>query len=63
MERLDVNRVLCRLGARELTVTEAEIVSAGAGAHTNVCTALGFNAATVTHTGADGDGCGDTDVS
>jgi len=63
MARLDMNRVLCRLGARELTLTEAEIVSAGAGAHTNVCTALGFNPAASTHTGGDGDGCGDTDPS
>jgi hypothetical protein len=62
MASLDLNRVLCRIGARELTVTEAELVSAGAGAHTNVCSNIGLNAATLTHTGGDGDGCSDSDL-
>jgi hypothetical protein len=56
------NRVLCRQGARELTIHEMEIVN-GAFAHTNVCSAIGVNAATLTHTGGDGDGCSDTDNS
>lgn len=56
------NRVLCRMGARELTVVEVEYVSAGL-AHTNVCSFLGFNSNTLTHTGGDGDGCSDTDNS
>ncbi|HSM86692.1 MAG TPA: hypothetical protein VLT16_11095 [Candidatus Limnocylindrales bacterium] len=53
------NRVLIRRGARELTITEVEYVSAAALAHTNVCTAI---MATATATGlGDGDGCSDTD--
>jgi hypothetical protein len=59
MANLD-NRVLGRIGARELTVVEVKYVSAGL-AHTNVCSALGFNGNTLTHTGGDGDGCSDTD--
>ncbi|HEU4415766.1 MAG TPA: hypothetical protein VFT65_17045 [Candidatus Angelobacter sp.] len=53
------SRVLARKGARELTIEEAEYVSAAMAAHTNVCTAI---MATATHTGlGDGDGCSDTD--
>ena len=53
----DENRVLIRKGARELTISETDRVSAG---HTNVCTAA---MATASHTGAgDGDGCSDTDT-
>lgn len=52
------NRVFARNGARELTVEEFEIVSAGIN-HTNVCS---IAIATATHTGpGDGDGCGDSD--
>lgn len=59
MTNLDDTRVLCRMGARELTVTETEFVH-GAQFHTNVCTAI--TAATSTATGpGDGDGCSDTD--
>ncbi len=51
-------RVLVRIGARELTPQEMEQVTGAAGrAHTNVCTAL-----TATNTG-DGDACLDHDVS
>jgi hypothetical protein len=54
------NRVLCRRGARELTLDEAEFVSGAGAVHTLVCTAI--TVATATHTGpGDGDGCGDTD--
>jgi hypothetical protein len=54
----DQNRVLARSGARELTISETDRVSAGF--HTNFCTAA---MATASHTGAgDGDGCGDTDT-
>src|SRR5690348_14546694 len=52
------NRVLGRVGARELTSVEVEVV-AGAAAHTLVCTAA-LATATVTGPG-DGDGCSDTD--
>ena len=52
-------RVLVRIGARELTPQEMEQVTGAAGraAHTNNCTAL-----TATNTG-DGDACLDHDVS
>jgi hypothetical protein len=53
------NRVLVRLGARELTIEEIDQVSAAMQAHTNVCTAI-MATATVTGPG-DGDGCSDTD--
>jgi hypothetical protein len=60
MTNFNDNRVLCRRGAREMTVSETEHVNGGYQLHTNVCT--GFNPAT--HTGADGDGCsGDIDNS
>ena len=51
-------RVMARVGARELAQEEIEQVTGAAGraAHTNVCTAL-----TATNTG-DGDGCLDHDV-
>jgi hypothetical protein len=52
-------RVLCRMGARELTIEEVDFVSAAMAAHTNVCTAI-MATATVTGPG-DGDGCSDTD--
>jgi hypothetical protein len=59
MTKQNDNRVLVRVGARELTIEEIDYVSAAAPVHTNVCTAP---FATSTHTGAgDGDGCGDTD--
>jgi hypothetical protein len=51
------NRVLTRLGARELTVAEAAMVGGALIVHTNVCTAP----FTVTLTGPDGDGCGTGD--
>jgi len=52
------DRVLVRLGARELTIEEIDQVNA-AQFHTNVCTAI---MATATATGpGDGDGCSDTD--
>ena len=57
MSRQD-NRVLARAGARELTIEEADLISAG-NANTNVCTAI---MATATATGSgDGDGCSDSD--
>jgi hypothetical protein len=62
MSNLRDNRVLCRLGARELTVDEAELVT-GAGPtipHTNVCSLITIATATQTGPG-DGDACGDTD--
>jgi hypothetical protein len=50
-------RVLARVGARELASEEIEQVTGAAGrVHTNVCTAV-----TATNTG-DGDGCLDHDV-
>lgn len=52
------NRVLGRIGARELTTTEVDAVS-GAVLRTLVCTAL-LATGTVTGLG-DGDGCSDTD--
>lgn len=59
MSKQEVNRVLCRTGARELTIEEADFVSAAMAAQTNVCTAI---MATGTATGSgDGDGCSDTD--
>ena len=52
-------RVLCRKGARELTIEEVDFVSAAMLAHTNVCTDI---MVTATATGpGDGDGCSDTD--
>lgn len=61
MSKPENNRVLCRLGARELTLDEAAYVTAaGFPAHTNVCSVITM--ATATHTGpGDGDACGDTD--
>jgi hypothetical protein len=53
------SRVLSRLGARELTVEETELVAGSLLYHTNVCTGV---LATTTLTGpGDGDGCSDTD--
>jgi hypothetical protein len=55
------NRVLSRLGARELTREETECVSGSLAYHTLVCTIV---LATTTVTGpGDGDGCSDTDHS
>jgi len=51
------NRVLGRVGARDLTPEEVDYVTAAGGAHTNFCSLV----ATSTSTG-DGDGCGDLDV-
>jgi len=59
MSNRNSNRVLCRMGARELTVIETEYVN---GAYqTLVCTLAVFDVKTQTHTGGDGDGCNDTD--
>lgn len=58
------NRVLCRLGARELTVDEADRVG-GAFSNTDVCSVIRFNSLTQTHTGTDCDNSPrdtDTDV-
>lgn len=56
------NRVLCRRGARELTVDETTVVSAAV-FNTRFCTAAAFAALTGTTTGlGDGDGCTDTDT-
>jgi hypothetical protein len=53
-------RVLSRLGARELTVKETELVAGALQVHTLVCTALETTAARP----GDGDGCnGDMDHS
>lgn len=62
MSNLNDHRVLCRMGARELTFDETELVL-GAVFNTLVCTgALGGLAATGTMTGpGDGDGCSDHD--
>lgn len=49
------NRVLTRLGARELTVEETEFVAGSQIVHTNVCS---FFTTTMTGSG-DGDGCTD----
>ncbi len=54
---MNQNRVLGRLGARELTREEIECVSGSRLAHTNVCT---FATTTATGSG-DGDGCSDID--
>jgi hypothetical protein len=54
------NRVLTRVGARELTVEEMELVD-GAVFNTLVCTAA-FKTTTRTGLG-DGDGCSDSDHS
>lgn len=55
----ETNRVLSRLGARLLTIREAEVVSGGITVHTNVCTAMETTAASP----GDGDGCtGDHDL-
>jgi hypothetical protein len=52
-------RVLSRLGARELTLEELKLVSAGQGLHTEVCTAMNTTSARP----GDGDGCsGDNDL-
>ena len=48
------NRVLSRLGARELTTDEVHFVAGSFLAHTNVCTALQTTGAGF----GDGDGCG-----
>jgi hypothetical protein len=53
------NRVLGRLGARELTTPEIESVGGGITVHTLVCTAMETTAARP----GDGDGCnGDMDL-
>ncbi len=53
------NRVLSRLGARDLTISETELVAGGIQVTTNVCTALETTAARP----GDGDGCnGDHDL-
>jgi hypothetical protein len=51
------NRVIVRLGARELTAEEVEFVNGAGVAHTNVCTVV----STTTGPG-DGDGCSDHDI-
>jgi hypothetical protein len=53
------NRVLGRLGARELETPETELVAGGFQVHTLVCTAMETTAARP----GDGDGCsGDHDL-
>jgi hypothetical protein len=53
------NRVLGRLGARDLTIPETELVAGGMQVHTLVCTAMETTAARP----GDGDGCnGDMDL-
>ncbi len=52
MKKLDANRVLSRVGARELTPKEVEIVSGGGLLHTNYCTVINPKTGT-----PDGDGC------
>jgi hypothetical protein len=52
MKKLETNRVLNRIGARELTPREAEIVSGGGPFHTNNCTAINPKTGK-----ADGDAC------
>jgi hypothetical protein len=53
------NRVLGRVGARELTNNETEMVAGGLQVHTLVCTAMETTAARP----GDGDGCnGDHDL-
>ncbi len=59
MSSRENNRVLSRLGARELTVEETELVAGSIQFHTLVCTAV-LATSTVTGPG-DGDGCSDTD--
>lgn len=54
----NANRVLGRMGARELSYEEIECVSGSRPFHTDVCTRL-----TMTATGSgDGDGCSDMDT-
>lgn len=53
------NRVLSRIGARELTELETEFINGGQ-IHTDVCSAITQLTATQTGPG-DGDACGDTD--
>lgn len=50
------NRVLGRLGARDLAPEEIESVTGSGIAHTNVCTSIRST------TSGDGDGCMDHDV-
>jgi hypothetical protein len=59
MSNHENNRVLSRLGARELTVEETELVGGSLQFHTLVCTAV-LRTTTVTGPG-DGDGCSDSD--
>lgn len=57
------NRVLCRRGARELSIDETEVVVGAAAYNTLVCTGAVAGIITGTSTGpGDGDGCGDTDT-
>ena len=57
------NRVLCRRGARELTIDETEFVVGAAAYNTLVCTGAVAGALTRTTTGpGDGDGCSDHDT-
>lgn len=56
------SRVLCRRGARELTIEETDRVD-GAFSNTNACSLIRFNSLTQTHTGGDCDNNpGDTDA-
>lgn len=53
------NRVLGRLGARQLEISEIEMVAGGIQVHTELCTAMETTAARP----GDGDGCtGDHDL-
>jgi len=53
------NRVLCRQGARELTIVETEVVN-GAFAHTDLCSTIRYNPVAQTTSSPDSDGCDHT---
>jgi hypothetical protein len=53
------NRVLSRLGARELSYDETENVSGAIGFHTNVCSFAASRGTTTVN--GDNDGCPDMD--
>lgn len=55
----DNNRVLNRLGARELSYDETENVSGAIGFHTNVCSFAASRGTTTVN--GDNDGCPDMD--
>lgn len=59
MSNSQENRVLCRQGARELTIIEMEVVN-GAFAHTDLCSTIRYNPALQTTSSPDSDGCDHT---